>query len=52
MAVIETHVRLVNWHHTEVVRIPNHIIEQLKLVDNQMLTVTIQGESIVLTPVR
>lgn len=46
----ETH--LSKWGNSQATRIPKKIIDILGLKDNQKLTVKVQGDSIILTPVK
>ncbi|MDF3266404.1 AbrB/MazE/SpoVT family DNA-binding domain-containing protein, partial [Lactiplantibacillus plantarum] len=40
------------WGNSKAARIPSQIIKQLKLDDNQDMTITIENGSIVLTPIK
>ncbi len=51
MAGIETQIHLAKWGNSRAARIPSKVIEQLNLADNQELRLTIQDDSIVLTPI-
>lgn len=52
MTLINEKTHLSNWGNSRAVRIPSNIIKQLKLDDNQDMTITIKNESIVLTPIK
>ncbi|MFD1455666.1 AbrB/MazE/SpoVT family DNA-binding domain-containing protein [Levilactobacillus lanxiensis] len=52
MVVTQEQTYLAGWGSAKAVRIPSKIIKQLNLTDNQELTVTVQDDSIVLTPVK
>jgi antitoxin MazE len=43
---------LQKWGNSSGVRIPKKIIKAAKLKDNQLLTVSLNGQSIILTPVK
>lgn len=43
---------LQKWGNSSGVRLPKRIIMAAKLKDNQLLTVSLKGQSIVLTPVK
>ena len=51
MAMINEQRSLEKWDNSLAVRIPYQIIKELDLKDNQTLTVSVQGDSIVLTPI-
>ncbi|WP_281165471.1 AbrB/MazE/SpoVT family DNA-binding domain-containing protein [Liquorilactobacillus sicerae] len=52
MEIIKEQTRLAKWGNSKAARIPSRIIKQLKLDDNQDMTITIENGSIVLTPIR
>ncbi|MFC6208105.1 AbrB/MazE/SpoVT family DNA-binding domain-containing protein [Levilactobacillus tongjiangensis] len=52
MASIEEQIHLAQWGNSKAARIPSKVIKQLDLEDNQELLLTIQNQSIVLTPVK
>jgi len=52
VATIEEQIHLAKWGNSKAARIPSKIIKQLNLADGQELTVTVQDDSIVLTPVQ
>ncbi|MFT8633348.1 MAG: AbrB/MazE/SpoVT family DNA-binding domain-containing protein [Liquorilactobacillus ghanensis] len=52
MEFIKEQTRLAKWGNSRAVRIPSQIIKQLKLDDNQDMTITIENGSIVLAPVK
>lgn len=43
---------LQKWGNSSGVRLPKKIIKAARLKDNQLLTVSLKGQSIVLTPVK
>ncbi len=43
---------LQKWGNSSGVRLPKRIIKAAKLKDNQLLTVSLKGQSIVLTPIK
>jgi len=51
MAAINERVCLTKWGNSQAVIIPSSVINQLHLTDDQEFILTIQDESIVLTPV-
>ncbi|WP_203638242.1 AbrB/MazE/SpoVT family DNA-binding domain-containing protein [Levilactobacillus wangkuiensis] len=52
MATTEEQIHLAKWGNSKAARIPSKIIKQLNLADDQELTVRVQDDSIVLTPVK
>ena len=52
MERIKEQTRLAKWGNSKAARIPSQIIKQLKLDDNQDMTITIENGSIVLTPIK
>ncbi|SPX95049.1 PemI-like protein [Lactiplantibacillus plantarum subsp. plantarum] len=52
MELIKEQTRLAKWGNSKAARIPSQIIKQLKLDDNQDMTITIENGSIVLTPIK
>ena len=52
MELIKEQTRLAKWGKSKAARIPSKIIKQLKLDDNQDMTITIENGSIVLTPIK
>ena len=52
MELIKEQTRLAKWGNSKAARIPSQIIRQLKLDDNQDMTITIENGSIVLTPIK
>jgi len=51
MTMINEQTSLEKWDKSLAVRIPHQIIKELDWKDNQLLTVSVQGDSIVLTPI-
>jgi len=51
MPLIEEQTHVAKWGNSKATRIPSKIIKELNLKDNQPLTVSVQGDSIVLTPI-
>ena len=51
MAAIEEKIHLAKWGNSNAARIPSKVVKQLNLTENQELTLTVQNDSIVLTPV-
>jgi len=51
MARINEQTSLEKWNRSLAVKIPHQIIKELNLKDNQLLTISVQGDSIVLTPI-
>lgn len=51
MARINEQTSLEKWDYSLAIKIPHQIIKELNLKDNQLLTVSVQGDSIVLTPI-
>ena len=49
---IKGQTRITQWGNSMIIRIPSYIVKQLGLEDKQALTVTIQNNSIVLTPIK
>ena len=52
MELIKEQTCLAKWGNSKAARIPSQIIKQLKLDDNQDMTITIENGSIVLTPIK
>lgn len=49
---IKLQTRITQLGNSKVTRIPNYIVKQLGLEDNQALSVTIQNNSIILIPIK
>ncbi|WP_288530679.1 AbrB/MazE/SpoVT family DNA-binding domain-containing protein [uncultured Secundilactobacillus sp.] len=52
MERIREQTRLAKWGNSKAARIPNKIIRQLKLDDNQYMIITIENRSVILTPIK
>lgn len=50
MDAIVEQTRITQWGNSRAIRIPNRIIKQLGLKENELLTVSIKDNVIVLTP--
>ncbi|WEV39967.1 AbrB/MazE/SpoVT family DNA-binding domain-containing protein [Lactobacillus sp. ESL0684] len=50
MTAIIGKTRIAQWGNSKATRIPNNIVKQLHLKENQSLTITLKDNSIVLTP--
>jgi len=49
---IKDQTRITQWGNSKATRISSYIVKQLGLEDNQVLSVTIQNNSIILTPIK
>lgn len=52
MIMINEQTHLAKWGNSRATRIPSKIIKELNLSDDQELSVAVQGDSIVLTPIK
>ncbi|WP_048000483.1 AbrB/MazE/SpoVT family DNA-binding domain-containing protein [Lactiplantibacillus herbarum] len=52
MSISRVETYLTKLECSNMVKIPNEIIKQLNLADNQELTINVLGDSIILTPIK
>lgn len=52
MATIQDETHIAKWGNSKATRIPSKIIKELDLKDDQVMTIAVKGQSIILTPVK